>query len=85
MAMAGEMEIGELTGFLSYVLQVLNSLMMLSNVFLMLTRALASWRRIREVLDEEIDITEEQAKEIEVQRGEIEFRNVAFKYHKDAA
>lgn len=85
MAMAGEMEIGELTGFLSYVLQVLNSLMMLSNVFLMLTRALASWRRIREVLDEEIDITEEQAKEIEVQRGEIEFRNVSFKYHKDAA
>ena len=83
--MAGEMEIGELTGFLSYVLQVLNSLMMLSNVFLMLTRALASWRRIREVLDEEIDITEEQAKEIEVQRGEIEFRNVSFKYHKDAA
>ena len=85
MAMAGEMEIGELTGFLSYVLQVLNSLMMLSNVFLMLTRALASWRRIREVLDEKIDITEEQAKEIEVQRGEIEFRNVSFKYHKDAA
>src|SRR5699024_7447064 len=85
MAMAGEMEIGELTGFLSYVLQVLNSLLMLSNVFLMLTRALASWRRIREVLDEEIDMTEEQAKEIEVQRGEIEFRNVSFKSHKDAA
>ena len=37
------------------------------------------------MLDEEIDITEEQAKEIEVQRGEIEFRNVSFKYHKDAA
>lgn len=85
MAMAGEMEVGELTGFLSYVLQVLNSLMMLSNVFLMLTRSLASWRRIREVLDEEIDITEEQAKEIEVQKGEIEFRNVSFKYQKNAA
>ena len=85
MAMAGEMEVGELTGFLSYVLQVLNSLMMLSNVFLMLTRGLASWRRIREVLDEEIDITEEQAKEIEVQKGEIEFRDVSFKYQKNAA
>ena len=83
--MVGEMEVGELTGFLSYVLQVLNSLMMLSNVFLMLTRGLASWRRIREVLDEEIDITEEQAKEIEVQKGEIEFRDVSFKYQKNAA
>ena len=85
MAMVGSMEVGELTGFLSYVLQVLNSLMMLSNVFLMLTRGLASWRRIREVLDEEIDITEERAKDIQVQRGEIEFRNVSFKYQKSAA
>ncbi len=84
MAMAGSMEVGELTGFLSYVLQVLNSLMMLSNVFLMLTRALASWRRIREVLDEKIDITEERARDIQVQRGEIEFRNVSFKYQTSA-
>lgn len=85
MAMTGSMEIGELTGFLSYVLQVLNSLMMLSNVFLMLTRSLASWRRIREVLEEEIDITEEEAEEIEVTKGEIEFRDVSFKYRKDAS
>ena len=43
---------GELTGFLSYVLQVMNSLMMISNVFLLLTRSLASAHRIGEVLDE---------------------------------
>lgn len=48
----GGMEVGELTGFLSYVLQVLNSLMMISNVFLMMTRSLASCKRIVEVIDE---------------------------------
>ena len=42
---------GELTGFLSYVLQIMNSLMMLSNVFLLLTRSLASASRIAEVLE----------------------------------
>ena len=46
------MQVGNLTGFLSYVLQVMNSLMMISNVFLLLTRSLASARRIGEVLDE---------------------------------
>ena len=47
----GSMKVGELTGFLSYVLQVLNSLMMISNVFMMLTRSLASGRRVLEVID----------------------------------
>ena len=54
----GGVKVGELTGFLSYVMQVLNSLMMFSNVFLMTTRALASWKRISQVMDEEIDINE---------------------------
>ncbi len=62
---------GELTGFLSYVLQVLNSLMMISNVFLMITRALASWQRISEVMDEEIDITEDRRRTFEVEHGDI--------------
>ena len=48
---------GELTGFLSYVMQVMNSLMMISNVFLLLTRSLASARRIGEVLDEPAALT----------------------------
>ena len=85
MIRAGSMQVGALTGFLSYVLQILNSLMMISNIFLMLTRSLASGRRIIEVLDEEIDITEDQAEDIEVERGEIEFRHVYFKYKEEAA
>ena len=75
---------GELTGFLSYVLQILNSLMMISNIFLMLTRSLASGKRILEVMDEKIDITEEKAEEIEVTRGEISFEHVYFKYKEEA-
>ena len=42
--LVGGMPVGELTGFLSYVLQVLNSLMMISNVFMMFTRSLTSWK-----------------------------------------
>lgn len=84
MIRVGSMQVGELTGFLSYVLQILNSLMMISNIFLMLTRSLASAKRIAEVLDEEIDITEEKAEDIEVERGEIEFSHVFFKYKKEA-
>ena len=80
----GGMQVGELTGFLSYVLQILNSLMMISNIFMMLTRSLASGKRILEVLDEEIDITEEKAEEIEVTRGEISFEHVYFKYKEEA-
>ncbi len=81
----GGMQVGELTGFLSYVLQILNSLMMISNIFLMLTRSLASGKRILEIMDEKIDIREDEAEDIEVVRGDIEFRHVYFKYKKDAA
>ena len=80
----GQMMIGQLTSFLSYVLLILNSLMMMSNVFLLMTRSLASAERIMEVIDEKIDITDENAKDIAVAKGEIEFDQVWFKY-KDAA
>ena len=80
----GGMQVGELTGFLSYVLQILNSLMMISNIFMMLTRSLAYGKRILEVMDEEIDITEEKAEEIEVTEGEISFDHVYFKYREEA-
>ena len=76
----GGVQVGELTGFLSYVLQVLNSLMMVSNVFMTITRAMASWRRIEEVMHEEIDITEERARDIQVTEGDIRFDHVYFKY-----
>ena len=80
----GGMEVGELTGFLSYVLQILNSLMMISNVFLMMTRSVASGVRIMEVIDEKVDITDEKARDIQVERGEITFDHVWFKYKKEA-
>lgn len=81
---AGQLKIGELTSFLSYVLLILNSLMMMSNVFLMMTSSLASASRIVEVLDEKIDITDEQAEDISVKKGSIEFDHVWFKYKKEA-
>lgn len=81
---AGELKIGELTSFLSYVLLILNSLMMMSNVFLMMTRSLASASRIIEVLDETIDITDKEAQDISVKRGDIEFEHVWFKYKNEA-
>ena len=84
MIQVGNMQVGELTGFLSYVLQILNSLMMISTIFMMMTRSLASGKRILEVIDEEIDIREDKAKDIEVTRGEIVFDHVYFKYKKEA-
>ena len=80
----GRMQVGELTGFLSYVLQLLNSLMMISNVFLMMTRSLASGARILEVIDEKIDITDEDARDIQVQHGAVTFEHVWFKYKEEA-
>lgn len=81
---AGEMQVGELTGFLSYVLQVLNSLMMISNVFMLMTRAMTSGRRIMEVMNEEIDIRDDEAGDAAVTRGEIAFDHVYFKYKAQA-
>ena len=83
LASVGGLKVGELTGFLSYVMQVLNSLMMLSNVFLMMTRSLASWKRISEVMDEEIDIRDDQAQDIRVERGDIRFDHVSFAFPDD--
>ena len=85
MIIGGTMQIGKLTGFLSYVLQVLNSLMMFSNVFLLLTRAIASGQRIFEVIDEPLDITEEDAQDVTVEHGDIEFDHVSFQYRAGAA
>lgn len=80
----GTMKVGELTGFLSYVLQILNSLMMISNVFLMLTRSLASCERIIEVLDEKPDIYDLDGANAIVEHGDIEFDHVYFKYNDKA-
>lgn len=86
MILAGELGVGSLTGFMSYVLLIMNSLMMISNVFLLLTRALASVERISHVLDER-SLTEAPAADAavcEVVDGSVEFRDVSFKYRADA-
>lgn len=80
----GGMQVGSLTSFLSYVLQVLNSLMMFSNVFLMFTRSLTSWKRITQVLEEEPAITDARAGDITVERGGVSFEHVYFKYEETA-
>ena len=80
----GTMQVGQLTGFLSYVLQVLNSVMMFSGVFLQMTRSLASARRIREVLTETPDLADAAHPVAEVPGGAIDFENVSFKYNPQA-
>ena len=84
MVLSGTLLVGQLTGFLSYVMQVLNSMMMLSNVFLLLTRSLASAGRINEVLKEESVLKEKDHPLKDIPSGEIEFRSVSFKYYADA-
>ena len=84
MILSSSMQVGELTGFLSYVMQVMNSLMMIANVFLLLTRSLASARRISEVLDERLVLTSPEHAEKKVPNGSIDFENVSFKYREDA-
>lgn len=84
MILDSSLQVGDLTGFLSYVLQVMNSLMMIANVFLLLTRSLASARRISEVLDERIVLNSPKNAVKEVPDGSVEFENVSFKYRSDA-
>lgn len=84
MILKSELAVGNLTGFLSYVMQVINSLMMLANVFLLLTRSLASAHRIAEILDEDIVLTSPENGVKEVKDGSIDFDNVSFKYRADA-
>lgn len=84
MILKSELAVGNLTGFLSYVMQVINSLMMLANVFLLLTRSLASAHRIAEILDENIVLTSPENGVKEVKDGSIDFDHVSFKYREDA-
>lgn len=77
----GDMSVGQLTAFLSYVLQVLNSVMMFSGAFLQMTRSLASARRIREVLTEQPDLANAAEPVDTVPNGQIDFEGVSFKYN----
>ena len=82
---AGNMQVGDLTAFTTYIVQILMSLMMLAMVILQSSRALASLSRIREIFDTEVDLNDENCKEPDkiVSSGRVEFRDVSFRYYKE--
>ena len=79
----GGIKVGALTSFLSYVLQLLNTLMMLSNVFMLISRSNASAERVLALLNEESDIIDNKTSDLIVKDGSIQFSNVSFKYSKN--
>ncbi len=83
---AGHMAVGDLTAFTTYIIQILSSLMSLSMIFLNGARAMASIKRVNEVLDAEIDLTDDNAsrKDLEVREGRVEFKDVSFSYSSGA-
>ena len=83
MVLVGTMPLGDLTAFITYIMQILSSLMMMSMIFMSLSRAAASSKRLGEVLDEKVELTDENAshKDKLVEEGRIEFRNVGFRYY----
>ena len=81
----GELEVGLLSSFFTYITQVLMSLMMVSMIMMMVTRAIACAKRVIEVLDEIPDIADNTASDtLEVLDGSVDFDHVYFKYNADA-
>ena len=80
---SGVMTTGELTSLITYALQILMNLMMLSMMFVMLTISATSARRVVELLQEVPDIVNSDNPLMEVKNGRIEFKNVNFSYKKD--
>ena len=80
----GGMPVGDLSAFVTYVSQILFSLMMITMMLMMFSRAMASAKRICEVLDETSDINDQNATQPTktVSEGRIEFKNVSFRYYK---
>ena len=87
LVLGGNMQVGDLTAFTTYITQILSSLMMLSMIIIQSSRALASSRRITEVLGTEIDLNDDnsQHKDGIITKGGIEFKNVSFKYYANRA
>ena len=85
MITAGSLTTGELTTLFSYVMSILMSLMMLSMIFVMLTLAAASARRVVEVLNEKPDLVSPENAVTEVADGSVDFENVFFSYHKNSS
>ena len=83
--LAGQMPVGDLTAFTSYIVQILMSLMMLAMVLLQSSRAIASLHRIMEVLDTKVTLTDEGCAlpDKTVDSGRVEFKDVTFRYYKE--
>ena len=83
---AGTMLVGDLSAFITYMTQILMSLLMVSMMFMISSRSMASARRISEVLDEQVDLSDEGCAQPErrVEQGSVEFRNVSFRYYKNS-
>ncbi|MDO4438164.1 MAG: ABC transporter ATP-binding protein [Eubacteriales bacterium] len=79
-----DLDVGQFSALLTYNFQILSNLMMLSMVFVMITMAEESAKRITEVLKEESTLTSPEDAVTEVKDGSIEFKNVSFKYSKNA-
>ena len=84
--LGGDMLIGDLSAFITYVSQILFSIMMVTVLLMTSSRAIASANRIAEVLDEQIDLSDDNAayKDMAVEKGNIEFKNVSFRYFKNS-
>ena len=76
--------VGQISAMLTYGVQILMSLMMLSMIYVMLTMSLESMKRICEVLNEESSLKNPENPIYDVKDGSIKFNNVNFKYNKDA-
>lgn len=76
--------VGQISALMTYSFMILSSLMMFSMVLVMLTMAMESSKRISEVLNTESTITDEKSLHKVVNSGEIEFKNVIFRYSEDA-
>ena len=81
----GEMQVGDLSAFITYASQILVSLVMVTFMLMFSSRAIASGKRILEVLNEQSDLDDAQAAypDLTVQEGSIEFKDVSFRYYKD--
>ena len=79
-----ELEIGTISGMITYSMQILMSLMMATMIFVMVTMSIASAKRISEVLDEESDIKAPASPVMTVADGSVDFDHVNFKYAKTA-
>ncbi|MBO4882621.1 MAG: ABC transporter ATP-binding protein [Lachnospiraceae bacterium] len=83
MISVGDLKTGELMSLLTYCMNILISLMLLSMIFVMITMSAASAERIAEVLDEESDIRNPENPVTEVKDGSVSFKNVSFAYNFD--